>query len=140
MILETAQLLYCVHWVLCPEGLPEDAYRKTHPNHPCAIWARESFDNYKWLCELGLELCREFTFRYRKIHKTQRHLLWLQEHCPVGFPHTGITTIRLAMPDEYKRPNPVDAYRTYYIENKLKKRNIVKYTRRQPPSFLPNAV
>jgi hypothetical protein len=40
------------------------------------------------------------------------------------------------MPVEYKRPNPVEAYRTYYRENKLKVRNIVKYTKRDSPHFL----
>ena len=139
MILETAQLLYCVHWVLHPESIPAGAYRKTHPNHPCAIWARESLDNYTWLCELGLELCREYTFRYDKIHKTESHLFWLMKN-PPALSRMGITQIRLAMPDEYKLPNPVEAYRKYYIENKFKKRDIVKYSRRQWPSFIPNAM
>jgi hypothetical protein len=40
------------------------------------------------------------------------------------------------MPEEYKRPNPVEAYRTYYRENKLKLRGIVRYSKRAPPSFL----
>lgn len=34
MILETAQMLYSVHWFLELE-LPENAYKKTHVNHPC---------------------------------------------------------------------------------------------------------
>jgi hypothetical protein len=48
----------------------------------------------------------------------------------------GITEIRLAMPPEYKLPNPVEAYRMYYRENKLKVRGIVKYTKRDYPEFL----
>ena len=47
-----------------------------------------------------------------------------------------MTPFAQAMPVEYKRVDPVDAYRTYYTENKVKVRNIVKYTRRQVPEFL----
>ena len=138
MILETAQLLYCAHWMTNPSLLPETAYRKTHPNHPCAIWVRESLPNYTWLCELGVALCEEYTFRYSKTHKTEHHIRWLSEN-PPALPNIGVTLIRQAMPGEYKRPNPVDAYRTYYIENKVKLRGIVKYTRRQWPTFIPKA-
>lgn len=136
MILETAQLLYSAHWVTDPTRLLPDAYKLAHKNHPCAIWTRESLDNYKWLCELGYWLCQEYRFRYKnKTHKTESHLEWLRAN-PPAIPSIGITTIRLAMPDEYKRPNPVESYRTYYRENKLKIRNIVKYSRRSPPEYL----
>ena len=135
MILETAQLLYSAHWSHPRLILPQNAYKKTHANHPCAVWTRESLSNYRWLCELGLALCAEFTFRYGKIHKTQAHLEWLAAH-PPALPDPGITEIRQAMPPEYKRPNPVEAYRAYYRENKLKVRGIVGYTRRPWPSFL----
>jgi len=136
MILETAQLLYTCHWVLNSEGIPENAYKKCHVNHPCGIWVRESLSNYKWLCELGKYLCEEYTFRYGKIHKTQSHLVWLIQNPPCSLKDMGITKIRLAMPEEYKHENPVEAYRTYYRENKLKIRRIVKYTKRSPPAFL----
>ena len=136
MILETAQLLFTAHWVLAPTGLPPTAYKKTHAHHPCAVWVRESLSNYLWLCELGRELCTEFTYRYDKTHKTQAHLEWLSQHPPAGLVDAGITTLRQAMPDEYKHRNAVTAYRTYYREHKLKVRGIVRYTRRPPPAFL----
>ena len=136
MILETAQLLYTCHWVLNSDCLPENAYKKCHMNHPCGIWVRESLSNYKWLCELGKYLCEEYTFRYGKIHKTQAHLEWLMENPPASLTDVGITEIRLAMPNEYKQPNPVEAYRTFYIESKLKQRGIVKYTKREWPKWL----
>ena len=132
MILETAQLLYSAHWIINESKLPDDAYRKTHVNHPCAIWTRESLSNYVWLCQLGIALCEEYTFRYEKTHKTQRHIEWLVAN-PPDIPFIGITEIRQAMPDIYKRPNPVDAYRAYYCGAKTR---MLKYTRRQPPIFL----
>jgi hypothetical protein len=140
MILETAQLLYSAHWSTDPSRVLPTAYKLAHKNHPCAIWTRESLDNYQWLCELGYWLCQEYRFRYgNKTHKTEAHLEWLRGNPPV-LPSIGITTIRLAMPDEYKRPNPVEAYRTYYIENKLKKRGIVRYTKRDAPAFVRTAL
>jgi hypothetical protein len=132
MILESAQLLYCAHWMTDATTLPAGAYRKTHPNHPCAIWTRESLDNYVWLCELALALCDEFTFRYGKVHKTQAHIEWLVAHPPV-IPAIGITEIRQAMPVEYKRPNPVEAYRAYYLGAKTR---LLTYTKRQTPQFV----
>jgi hypothetical protein len=42
------------------------------------------------------------------------------------------------MPDEYKHEDAVTAYRTYYVENKLMLRGIVKYTQRSSPDFLRN--
>ena len=139
MILETAQLLYSAQWTSPRLTLPQNAYKNTHRNHPCAIWTRESLDNYVWLCELGHALCAEYTFRYGKIHKTQSHIEWLAANLP-ELPKIGITEIRQAMPPEYKRPNPVEAYQTYYRENKLKLRGIVRYSKRAPPAFLMTAV
>lgn len=136
MILETAQLLYTAHWMLNPEGLLEGAYKKTHVHHPCAIWVRESLSNYTWTAELGYWLCKEYTHRYGKTHKTEAHILWLLSHPPPSLLDNGITDIRMAMPDIYKKPNPIKAYQAFYRENKMKLRGIVKYTHRDYPDFL----
>ena len=131
MILETAQLLYTAHPVPRPGG-----YKPTHKNHPCAIWTRESLDNYLWACQLGLALCDEYTFRYGKVHKTQAHLEWLVAN-PPELPRIGITTIRQAMPEEFKRPNPVEAYRAYYLGAKAR---LLHYSKRAPPDFVAKAM
>jgi hypothetical protein len=135
MIIESAQMLYCAHWVVSPESVPATGYKKAHVNHPCTIWVRESYENYMWLCALGWWLCREYTHRYAKIHKTQAHIEWLIEN-PPNIPHRGITQFRLAMPDIYKQEDPIEAYRLFYRESKMKDRGIVAYTRRVPPDFL----
>lgn len=138
MIIETAQMLYSAHWMLNPEQLPTTAYRIAHKNHPCSIWVRKSFENYMWLCTLGIHLCREYQHRYgeHKRHKTQDHIEWLMDNPPFGIPSIGMTMPVQAMPDEYKQDNPVLAYQTFYRESKLKARNIVRYTRRDWPEFL----
>lgn len=135
MIIESAQMLYCAHWILSPTTLPVFAYKKAHVNHPCTIWVRESYENYMWLCALAWELCCEYTHRYGKIHATQLHIEWLVSN-PPPIPKLGITQFRLAMPDAFKCEDPVEAYRTFYRESKLKERNIIQYTRRPWPIFL----
>ena len=135
MILECAQLLYCAHWILNPQYVPEDAYKKTHPNHPSAIWTRESIENYEFVQELAMELCREYTFRYEKIHKTQKHIDWLRTP-PLDIPAIKMTPFRLAMPDKYKQEDPVESYKMFYRESKMKERGIVTYKKREWPEFL----
>ena len=136
MILETAQLLYSAHHVLGTPDLPSGAYKKTHANHPCALWVRESRANYLWLVELGLALCAEYRHRYgaHKTHKTEPHLVWLKSTLP-ALPDCEATPFRQAMPDAYKHPDAVQAYRTYYLEDKVP-RGIVTYTNRETPEFL----
>lgn len=136
MILECAQLLYSAHWILNENSIPSFAYKKTHVNHPCAIWVRESIENYEWLCSLAIALCEEFTFRYGKIHKTQQHIEWLMNHPPFNIPNKSMTPIRLAMPEEFKQEDPIESYRIFYRESKMKQRGIVSYTKRDWPDFL----
>jgi hypothetical protein len=132
MILESAQLLYCAHWVKNPENVPLTAYRKTHPNHPCSIWVRETTENYRWLVTLGLCLCQEYTFRYGKTHKTQAHLEWLAANIP-PLPPGDRTPFRMAMPDEYKQDDPVLAYQAYYLGAKER---MLKFSKRPLPPFV----
>lgn len=138
MIIESAQLLYSAHWMLNPEDLHAGAYKIAHKNHPCSIWVRQSISNYMWLASLGWWLCKEYQYRYgeHKKHKTEDHIVWLINHPPKSIPVCGFTNPVLAMPDEYKLENPIEAYKLYYIESKLKQRGIVKYTKREWPDFL----
>ncbi|MEK9955017.1 MAG: hypothetical protein VW577_06375, partial [Pelagibacteraceae bacterium] len=64
MILEYAQLLSTAHHVLDGEDAPEGIYKKTHVNHPSAVWARQNRDNYLWLYVLFIECLAEYKRRY----------------------------------------------------------------------------
>ena len=133
MILESAQLLCTAHH-MCPKHEPPSKfYRKTHYNHPSAIWTRESSDNYKWLCEHAIALCNEYTHRYGKIHASREIIEWCRDHIP-DLPEIGPTPVRLAMPDEYKTDDPVESYRKYYYYDKRK--NIqCEWKKRDPPDW-----
>jgi hypothetical protein len=116
MILETAQLLCGVHWVTGSEA----PYKLSHKNHPCSIWVRECYENYVWLCDLGMELCKEYSHRYGKRHKSQDIIEWCIVNKPNIRNNGDITPFALAMPDECKIGDTVESYRTYYIKEKYK--------------------
>ena len=137
MPLETAQLLCTARHEL-GEGADTIPYRKTHINHPCSIWARESLHNYVWLCKFGFELCIEYTHRYGKVHKCQAVI----DNCLLNTPKIASfksihkTQHPQAMPDEYKTDDAVSAYRSYYINDKS---HLLKYTNRNKPDWIVNA-
>ena len=130
MILETAQLLCGSHHVT--ESQYEIPYKLSHKNHPCSIWVRECIENYIWLCDLGLELCEEYTYRYGKRHKSQDIIEWCLMNTP-NIPEKGdVTPFALAMPDECKVGTAIDSYRAYYM---LEKRNLASWKNRQTPEW-----
>lgn len=111
MIVESAQLLCNYHH---EDTVP---YKRTHYNHPCSKWARESLHNYSWLLFHAKELCLEYTRRYGKIHKSQDVIFNL----PMYFDfRLDKTTFVQAVPDKYKCADPVEAYQKYYIAEKLR--------------------
>ena len=128
MILEQTQILCSVHHIINPDK--DIPYRLTHKNHPCSIWARQCIENYVWLCDLTRELCREYTFRYSKKHKTEQVLEWCMINQP-NLPVNGdITPFALAMPDECKIGDAVESYRNYYMTSK---RNLAVWKNREIP-------
>ena len=137
MILETAQLLCGVHHVTHQvptkyrPSTDQVPYKLSHKNHPCAIWTRESLSNYLYLCDLGLELCEEYTYRYGKRHKSQDVIEWCLENKP-NIHDIDFTTPPLAMPDEYKVTDVIDSYRNYY--NGAKK-DFAKWKNRDVPKW-----
>ena len=125
--LETAQML-CT--ILNQLGV-KTPYKSTHAKHPCTIWAGESMDNFIWLCELGLELCKEYTYRYEKEHKCESIIKeCLTYACKV--PNNGITKFVQAMPNDLKLDNPVEGYKNYYIKAK---NHIASWKKRKVPSW-----
>ena len=132
MILETAQLLSTAHWLTGGEG----PYRMTHKNHPSTVWTRSTTANYKWLCKLGMELCKEYTHRYGKIHKTQQHLEWLSRNIP-NIPEGKFTPPTLAMPDVFMCDDNLVAYRKYYTYGK---KHLHSWKKREQPKFILEGV
>ena len=117
MIVESAQLLSTTHH-LANSRVPSDIYKITHKNHPSAIWARYSKDNYVWLFDLFCALIVEYRYRYGKIHKCAGMINTLAE-IPDQLPDIGFTEPTPAMPEDLKVPgDSILSYRRYYIKNK----------------------
>lgn len=129
MILEYAQLLSSVHH-MTGTGTPA-MYKLTHKNHPDAIWARQSTENYAYLISLAILLGEEYTFRYGKVHKSIeviRSLPW-----PDGVADGAFTEPPKCVHDEFKGiDDTVEAYRAYYNRDK---RDFCVWTKRPVPEW-----
>lgn len=118
MILETAQLLSTAHH-MSSSFPPATIYKATHRNHPCAIWVRESVENYEWAHSLLKALCAEYTYRYGKVHKTEWcGIVTVLGVVPDGILSRGLMEFPQCMPDEYRHASAVIAYRDYYKGSK----------------------
>ena len=124
MILETAQLLCTAHHVLdgpkAQKRIGDMVLRPTHVNHPCAVWARSGDRRYQWLQALGMALLVEYRSRYGKLH-AYCDLMDRLEMQPLNIPVQRIKSVNdwpQCMPEQYKRPDPVEAYRLYYFYEK----------------------
>lgn len=115
MPLETAQMLSTAVKYYDPEV--EGIYKPTHLSHPCSVWARTTRSNFLWLCELGLQLCTEFDYRYHKTHACEQIIEICRAYDDL-IPEGPITPFAQAMPNRYKNENAVTAYRNYYIHEK----------------------
>lgn len=148
MILEYCQLLSTAHRMLDGEERIELSkngrrirryyfdddrdnivYLACHLNHPSAVWTRIDKSHYIWLTKLLVATCKEYTYRYGKVHKSQDIGLvdWLCNNIPENIDDHGI--FRLpdpAMPDHCKvyntvgRIQVVESYRKYYREEKTR--------------------
>lgn len=132
MVIETAQLLCSAHWMTGRKA----PYRKTHASHPCSVWIRASIENYRWAIQHGMALCEEYTKRYGKIHKTQAVIKWCKENEP-ELPDCGLTDFIQAMPDGFKNPDVVKAYRAYY---KATKSEIARWNYSSVPDWWENKI
>lgn len=110
------------------EGAP---FLMTHRNHPCAVWVRQSQDNYELLRDLGTELGKVYTRRYGKLHKSSVVIQNLPARL-ASLPAVGRTSRPLAMPDECKVESVVQSYRNYY---KLHKRDIAQWPETEIPTW-----
>jgi hypothetical protein len=154
MILESAQLLSTAHRVLdgvesvgqsktgraqktwtMPDDREAAIYKATHVNHPSAVWARESRENYEWLYSHFVELLDEYTFRYDRKHKCGDYTFHrVLSVCPSNLLRSDCTKMPSAMAPEYIiSDNPVVNYRNYY---KFGKAALHKWTRREPPQWI----
>ena len=130
MVLETTQLLSNALF-LNGEIHP---YSPTHLKHPCTIWASKSTSNWKWLKKYGLALAKEYTKRYKKIHKCEPIIKSMK--CPKILDKTFHSPPQ-CMPIKYKSKITSDAYINYYIGEKFNE-NYFKHADKKVLQFWKN--
>ena len=134
MVVESAQMLasavrswggtdeqFIAHGILTKAGKP---YRGGYANHPCTVWAGDSYGNFSWLVDHAVALLAEYSCRFGKEHACHMPILKLHQLGWKIKPSMGIakTPFALAMPDEYRpeygllTPEQVDAddYTVYH--------------------------
>lgn len=143
MIVEYAQLMSTAHRVLdgveyidassgrkikrwkLDSSYEDILYKATHINHPSAIWARQSYDNYMWLRSLLYRLCKEYTYRYGKVHKVESSGLYeALSYAPINIKPGVFSEPTPAMPPEFiVNGDSIQSYHNYYNGSKQKLHN-----------------
>lgn len=155
MALESAQILSTLvhptrayYRALCPEerASPEKhsgrfllsgerIYLPTHPAHPCTAWTGLRRANWRWLYAHAFALCAEYRRRFGREHGAQAVVLALSGEAVGGA--GDLQPFVQAMPETYRGPDPVAAYRRYYVAEKLfPGGRRARWTRRDPPAWL----
>lgn len=138
LILEVAQFLCLAHIGTLSPLVPP--YRPmSQLNNPISKWARRSKENYEWALIHGYELCNEFSIRYPhkktglpKNHATLKVFDWCDSNRP-SLPSLGLTEFYQSVDDNCKDPDPVIAYRKYYMTTK---RHLMAWKFGQPSWFI----
>jgi len=139
MILETAQLLSGAYPSLFKDNWSQDnygkLYKKTHINHPCAIWARKSIDNFRWLTQYFYELSNEKYKRTNKKHASFEKLFPLFEISCVHLPTDFSNVIFDFNCTDYKSIEVTLAYRKQLCDKWNKDKRQPTWINTTPPEF-----
>ena len=128
--------------VMRENGIPY-GYTSGNKNHPCVRWVAEADSNFVWLRELGLELCKEYGYRYEKgaadhasegiIRNAYLKSLESMSKLKKASNLEEITLPPLCIPDYLKLDDPIQAYRQYYL---VEKADLLSYTKRNVPEWI----
>lgn len=133
MLIESCQLLCNAARSF---GYSYAPYEPTHLGHPCSIWAATSPTHYAWLARLAVSLAEEWRYRWpkRKAHASEavaKRLL--SQSSSVDIP----SVFAQAMPEIYRNPDAVTAYRNYYAaEKRTLGGKPATWTRRAVPEWM----
>jgi hypothetical protein len=105
------------HWIHPDENLDSILYKVAHAKHPCTLWTMKTSNNYIWHYNHFLALCDEYTYRYEKIHSTDKLLREPLSRLPKNISEGPLTQFPLAMqsnPECMFPEDPVKSYRLFY--------------------------
>lgn len=88
-------------------------YKSSHRKHPVTLATYTDKKYRAWFGAHALALAREYTHRYGKVHKSQAVIERCLDVLMCQWGGDMPDVFPLAMPDEYKRPDPHLSYRLY---------------------------
>lgn len=106
-------------------------YKATHYNHPVACWVRYSSSNYKLMYAVLGFLHEEYKRRFGKYNASFELFHKLKEP-PKNCMDDVLYDPPKCVPDHYHDLNVIDAYRSYY---RNEKRRLCAYTNREQPTW-----
>ena len=114
MPLEEAQMLNTAVRIHAPEFAEEAGlYKIAYANHPCTVWAGDSWHNFDWLANHAIGLLGEYYMRFGKEHACSE-AIGQMNGMSWRLPNGRLPPFAQAMPDEFKQEDAVQAYRAYY--------------------------
>lgn len=108
-------------------------YKASHIKHPCAMWVRDNAIQYKFMYDMFIALCDEYTHRYNRVHLTDTKLRSVISEIPTEIEKGKWSLPPQCMPDDVKRESVIEAYHKYYA---VYKKDFAKWTRRAVPRFM----
>jgi hypothetical protein len=123
-------------------------YRPTHRRHPCVVLAATDDRALHWLLRHGLALVDEHRWRHRRhVHDRAEEVL-LDAADLLGIWHDDPgrwdgAPVAQAVPDDLRGPDDLLAYRAHLHRKAhawAAAGRPARYTRRQPPDWLGNAL
>ena len=152
MIIEYAQMLSTAHRILDGEqytdassgrriqrweldgDMEQVLYKASHINHPSTQWVRENAIQYQYAYDMFTALCDEYTFRYGKVHLTDKKLRKLLNNLPNNITLGVYSEPPQCMPNDVKvLGDSINAYHKYYA---VYKKDFAKWTSRPVPKFM----
>jgi len=157
MVVESAQMLSTAHrmldgvqrrvpsksgksqvksWAHPDSCLDSILYKAVHTGHPCTVWTMKTSSNYAWHYSHFVALCEEYTFRYGKVHATDKLLRDALHNPPRNIKQGGLTPFALAMksnPECMHLDAPVRSYREYYQTKQARFKMV--WTKRPVPEW-----
>lgn len=103
-------------------------HRGGYANHPSTVWAGDSSGNFFWLADHGLALCREYTYRFGKVHACEEQLYVCHRSGWDFIPYGAPTAVPLCVGEDLQRNNAMTAwiwdavtvYRDFYQTDKAR--------------------
>jgi hypothetical protein len=115
-------------------------HRGGYPNHPSTRWVGDSSANFFWLADHGLALCREYTYRYGRVHACEQQIYEAREAGWDFVPYGPMTEVPLCIGEDLqavygRRASLWDAPEAYQHFYRVDKRRFARWDKGRDAPF-----